>query len=74
MEKVNQAIRAFPLVVFTLVLAYGFVVSKVISTESMLVIAVSVFNYWYNSDQRKRQSEEMKEAVKAAVAPKEKPG
>lgn len=69
MEKFNQVVRAFPLVVLTLAAAWGFVVSKVISTESVLIILSMVYNFWFKADEEKRRTQEMKEAVKAVATP-----
>jgi hypothetical protein len=67
MEKMNQVIRAYPLVIFSTVIVYGFVIGKV--TEAvMIALGTNAFNYWYNNEQRKRQAEELREALKAPAA------
>ena len=55
-EQVNQLVRAIVVLAFTGGIVYGFVVSKVVSTESFLVIGSVVFTWWFKSrdDEKKR--------------------
>ena len=48
-EKFNQVIRGVVVLVLTGGLTYGFVVSKVVSTETFAVIASVVFTWWFKS-------------------------
>ncbi len=67
-EQLNQIARTGVLVMLTLGFLYGFVVSKVVSTESFAVVYGSVLAWWFAQGNRKQQADEVKDAVKAAAA------
>lgn len=48
-EQLNQLVRAVVVLAFTFGVVYGFVGSKVVSTESFLVIGSVVFTWWFKS-------------------------
>ena len=52
-ERFNQLVRAIVVLAFTFGVVYGFVVSKVVSTESFLVIGSVVFTWWFKSRDEK---------------------
>ena len=57
-EQFNQAVRGIVVIAFTAAICYGFVVSKVLSTETMVVLANTVFIWWFKSrDDEKRTAE-----------------
>ena len=58
-EKFNQLIRGVVVLAFTFGIVYGFVVSKVLSTETFVVMASIVFTWWFKS----RDDEKKKDAV-----------
>ena len=62
-EQFNQAIRGIVVLAFTGAICYGFVVSKVISTETVVVIASVVYTWWFKS----RDDEKKDAAAKAAA-------
>ena len=54
-EQFNQAIRGIVVLAFTAAICYGFVVSKVIATETVVVIASVVYTWWFKSrDEEKK--------------------
>jgi membrane associated rhomboid family serine protease len=68
-EQLNQLARSFCLVSLTLAFIYGFIGSKVVSTESFAVIFNTVLIWWFTTANRRQQAEEVKEAVKAVAEP-----
>ena len=51
-DKFNQLVRGAIVLMFTSTICYGFVVSKVVSTETMAVMASAAFAWWF-SDPKK---------------------
>ena len=56
-EQFNQIIRGVVVLVLTLGLTFGFIVSKVVSTETFAVIASVVFTWWFKSRDEKEPAE-----------------
>lgn len=52
-EQFNQAVRAVVVLALVAGLIYGFVVSKVVNTESFLIIANTAFIWWFKSRDEK---------------------
>jgi hypothetical protein len=61
-EQINQLVRAFVVVAFTLTICYGFVVSKVLSTETMVILANTVFIWWFKSRDDDKKTADAKPA------------
>lgn len=53
-EKFNQAIRGVVVLSLTFGLIYGFIITKVVSTETFVVIASVVFTWWFKSRDEKQ--------------------
>lgn len=64
-EKFNQAIRGVVVLLFTGTICYGFVVSKVVSTETMAVMASTAFTWWFSN----KKDEEKKPPAKNGATP-----
>jgi hypothetical protein len=61
-EAFNALIRGMVVLVFTLTIAYGFVVSKVLSTETMVILANTVFIWWFKSRDDEKKTADAKPA------------
>ena len=68
MDQFNQAIRGIVVLAFTFGIVYGFTVSKVLSTETFVVMGSIVFTWWFKS-----RDDEKKDAAVKAAAPGEAP-
>ena len=54
-EQFNQLVRAIVVLALTFGVLHGFIYSKVVSTESFLIIAIMVFTWWFKSrDEEKK--------------------
>ena len=60
-EAFNQLVRGFVVIALTLGLLYGFCITKVLSTETFVVISSVVYTWWFKS-----RDDERKEEKKAA--------
>lgn len=52
LDVFNQGVRGFVVILMTAGFLYGFVVSKVVSTESFAVVYGSVLAWWFASGKR----------------------
>lgn len=66
LDVFNQGVRGFVVVLMTAGFLYGFVVSKVVSTESFAVVYGSVLAWWFASGKR---SDDAKNAAVTATPP-----
>ena len=64
-EQFNQLVRGMVVLALTGGLIYGFVWSKVVSTETFTVIASFVFTWWFKS----RDDEKKADVTAKAAAP-----
>jgi hypothetical protein len=65
-EQFNQLIRGIVVLALVFGMIYGFIWSKVVSTESFMIVAILVFNWWFKS-----RDDEKKDAVVKAAPPAE---
>ena len=69
-DAFNALIRGFVVLAFTAAICYGFVVSKVLSTETMVVLANTVFIWWFKSrDDEKKATTKPTNGASAPAAP-----
>jgi hypothetical protein len=52
-EKFNQLVRAIIVLVLVGGMTYGFIVSKVVSTESYLIVVSIALTWWFKSRDEK---------------------
>lgn len=63
-EKFNQLVRAIVVLALVAGLIYGFVVTKVVSTESFLIVASIAITWWFKNEDEKKKAD-----VKASPTP-----
>lgn len=52
-EQFNQSVRALVVLLLVGGMVYGFIVSKVVSTESFLIVASTAITWWFKSRDEK---------------------
>lgn len=56
-EQFNSLIRGLVVLMFTATICYGFVVTKVVSTETMAVMGSVVFTWWFSKRDDEKKAE-----------------
>lgn len=59
-EQFNSLIRGIVVLAFTYAICHGFIVSKVLSTETMVVMSTVVFTWWFKSRDDEKKAETTK--------------
>lgn len=66
-EKFNQLIRGVVVLLLTIGFIYGFVISKVVSTESFAIVMGIAMTWWFKSSDAKDEAARSKPAPTGAT-------
>lgn len=67
-EKFNQTVRAAVVILLALGFVYGFIVSRVVSTESYAITFGIALTWWFASRDKKQDADEKAALAKAATS------
>lgn len=66
-ERANGAVRALVTLIFAGALVWGYIVSKIVSTDAFVGIAGMVIAWWFRARDEDRQQKAITETVEATT-------